>query len=72
MRLQFSFGNLSINTLKSSTIVEDIGGKDSIGKAYFYCDVADIRKRKVTDILSSLVIHLLAWEPHDQSLLEKT
>ena len=25
----------------------------------------------MTDILSSLVIHLLAWEPHNQSLLDK-
>ena len=26
----------------------------------------------MTDILSSLVIHLLAWEPHGKSLLDKT
>ena len=40
--------------------------------AYFYCDVSDAKKRNVTDILSSLVVHLLAWQPSDQSLLHKT
>ena len=40
--------------------------------AYFYCDISDSKKRNVTDILSSLVVHLLAWLPSDQSVLDKT
>ena len=40
--------------------------------AYFYCDISDAKKRDVTDILSSLVVHLLAWQPSDQSVLDKT
>ena len=40
--------------------------------AYFYCDVSDAKKRDVTDILSSLVIHLLAWQPSNLSVLDKT
>ena len=40
--------------------------------AYFYCDVSDAQKRNVTNILSSLVINLLAWQPSDQSFLQKT
>ena len=40
--------------------------------AYFYCDVSDAKKRNVTDILSSLILHLLAWQPSDQSLLDET
>ena len=40
--------------------------------AYFYCDVSDAKKRNATDILSSLVVHLLAWQPSDQSFLHKT
>jgi hypothetical protein len=43
-----------------------------IGLAYFYCDVSDDKKRNVTDILSSLIIQLLAWQPSNQSLLDKT
>jgi hypothetical protein len=43
----------------------------AIGLAYFYCDISDT-KRGVTDILSSLVVHLLAWQPLDQSILDKT
>ena len=39
--------------------------------AYFYCDVSDAKKRGVTDILTSLVIHLLAGKPSDQSALDK-
>ena len=66
------FFEIFLLTSQSSTIVEDIDPKHSIGKAYFYCDISDVRKRRVTDILSSLVIHLLAWEPHDKSLLDKT
>ena len=42
-----------------------------IGLAYFYCDVSDDKKRNVTDILSSLIIQLLAWQPSNQSLLDK-
>ena len=44
----------------------------AIGLAYFYCDVSDAKKRGVTDILSSLVVHLLARQPSDQSFLDKT
>jgi hypothetical protein len=40
--------------------------------AYFYCDISDVKKRGVTDILSSLVVHLLAWQPSEQSVLKKT
>ena len=40
--------------------------------AYFYCDVSDVTKRRVTNILSSLVVHLLAWKPQNQSLLDNT
>ena len=40
--------------------------------AYFYCDVSDAKKRNVTDILSSLVFHLLTWQPSDLSLLHRT
>jgi hypothetical protein len=43
-----------------------------IGLAYFYCDVSDDKKRNVTDILSSLIIQLLAWKPSNQPLLDKT
>lgn len=43
-----------------------------IGLAYFYCDVSDDKKRNVTEILSSLIIQLLAWKPSNQSLLDKT
>ena len=49
-----------------------MSNKGAIGLAYFYCDVSDAKKRGVTDILSSLVVHLLAWEPSDQSVLDKT
>ena len=61
-------------TLQSSTIVQDIeliAQKGSIGLAYFYCDVSDSQKRNAFDILSSLVINLLSWEPQTQSVLEK-
>ena len=60
---------------RSSTVVQDIlsmSKKGTIGLAYFYCDVSDAKKRNVTDILSSLVVHLLAWQPSDQSVLDKT
>jgi len=40
--------------------------------AYFYCDVSDAKKRDVTDILSSFIVNLLAWQPSNQSLLDKT
>ena len=33
--------------------------------------MSDAKKQTVTDILSSLVVHLLAWQPSDQSLLDK-
>ncbi len=39
--------------------------------AYFYCDVSDAKKRNVNDILSSLVVHLLAWQPSNHSLLDR-
>ena len=39
--------------------------------AYFYCDVSDDKKRSVTDILSSLIIQLLAWQPSNYSHLDK-
>ena len=39
--------------------------------AYFYCDVSDAKKRGVTDILTSLVVHLLAGQPSDQTVLDK-
>ena len=42
------------------------------GLAYFYCDVSDDKKRNVTDILSSLIIQLLACQPSNQLLLDKT
>ena len=61
-------------TLQSSTIVQDIESiaqKGSIGLGYFYCDVSDSQKRNVSDILSSLVVNLLSWEPQIQSILEK-
>jgi hypothetical protein len=59
----------------SSTIVQDIqlnAKKGSIGLAYFYCDVSDAKKRNVTDILSSLIVNLLSWQPSNQSFLTKT
>ena len=40
--------------------------------AYFYCDVSDDKKRSVTDILSSLIIQLLAWQPSNHSYLDET
>jgi hypothetical protein len=58
----------------SSTVVQDIQSiskKGSIGLAYFYCDVSDAKKRNVNDILSSLVVHLLAWKPSNHSLLDR-
>lgn len=39
--------------------------------AYFYCDISDSRKRNVTDILSSLVTHLIGQGPSDHSILDK-
>ena len=59
----------------SSTVVQDIqinAKKGSIGLAYFYCDVSDGKKRNTTDILSSLIVNLLYWQPSNQSLLDKT
>ena len=40
--------------------------------AYFYCDVSDDKKRSVIDILSSLIIQLLAGQPSNYSHLEET
>jgi hypothetical protein len=40
------------------------------GLAYFYCDVSDTRKRNATDILRSLVVNLLVWQPGNQSILD--
>jgi hypothetical protein len=40
--------------------------------AYFYCDISDAKKRTVTDILRSLVVSLLAWQPSNLSILGKT
>ncbi|KAF8344777.1 ankyrin repeat-containing domain protein [Amanita rubescens] len=62
-------------TVIFSTVVQDIQSiakKGSIGLAYFYCDVSDTKKRNVNDILSSLVVHLLAWQPSSHSLLDRT
>ena len=59
----------------SSTVVKDIqsmSNKGTIGLAYFYCDVSDAKKRGITEILTSLIVHLLAWQPSDQSVLDKT
>jgi hypothetical protein len=39
--------------------------------AYFYCDVSDAKKRNVTDILNSLVLHLLSQQP-SMNPLDKT
>ena len=70
--------NLTGNNLLtscSSTVVQDIQSnakKGSIGLAYFYCDISDGKKRNVTDILSSSILHLLSWKPSNQSLLDKT
>ena len=58
----------------SSTVVQDIQSiakKHTIGLAYFYCDVSDAKKRNVNDILSSLVVHLLASQPSNHSLLDR-
>ena len=69
-----SYWQLSVDAI-SSTVVQDIQSISkvgSVGLAYFYCDVSDAKKRGVTDILSSLVIHLLAWQPSDQSVLDNT
>jgi hypothetical protein len=55
----------------SSTVIQDIQStakEDSIGLAYFYCDVADAKKRNVTDILNSLVLHLLSQQPSSNPL----
>ncbi|KAF8343296.1 ankyrin repeat-containing domain protein [Amanita rubescens] len=65
-------------TIIFSTVVQDLqsiankNSKGTVGLAYFYCDVSDVKKRSVTDILSSLVINLLAFQPSNQSLLDKT
>ena len=45
-------------------------GTSQSGLAYFYCDVSDSRKRNVTDILRSLVVNLLAWQPVNKSILD--
>ncbi|KAF8344782.1 hypothetical protein F5887DRAFT_1202014 [Amanita rubescens] len=61
-------------TVIFSTVVQDIQSiakKGTIGLAYFYCDVSDAKKRNVNDILSSLVVHLLAWKPSNHSLLDR-
>ena len=69
--------NLRCNNLLipcSSTVIQDIqltAKKGSIGLAYFYCDVSDAKKRNVTEILSSLTVNLLFWQPSDQSFLDK-
>src|SRR6266566_3161856 len=73
-KLHISLDINDLLTLKSSTVVQDIESiaqKGSIGLAYFYCDISDNQKRNVSDILSSLVINLLSWEPQTQSVLEK-
>ena len=44
-------------------------GTSRSGLAYFYCDVSDSRKRNVTDILRSLVVNLLVWQPVNESIL---
>jgi hypothetical protein len=44
--------------------------KSRSGLAYFYCDVSDTRKRNATDILRSLVVNLLVWQPGNQSILD--
>ena len=59
----------------SSTVTQDIqltAKKGSIAVAYFYCDVSDSKKRNVTDILNSLILHLLSWQPSSHSLIDKT
>jgi hypothetical protein len=61
---------------ESSTIVQDIQSisiakKGLIGLAYFYCDASDYKNRSVTDILSSLIIQLLAWQPSNHSPLDE-
>ena len=45
-------------------------GTSKSGLAYFYCDVSDSRKRNVTDILRSLVVSLLVWQPENKSMLD--
>ena len=39
--------------------------------AYFYCDVADAKKRNVSDILNSLVLYLFSQQPSSHPLLAK-
>ena len=71
-----SKANLTGNKLLiscSSTVVQDIqltAKQGSIGLAYFYCEVSDIRKQNVPDILRSLILNLLFWQPSNQLLLD--
>ena len=39
--------------------------------AYFYGDVSDAKKRNVTEILSTLIVNLLFWQPSSQSVLDQ-